>query len=480
MKKLTLLLLILLSTTLKSNSEEATSGNLLPNAGTGQTSYQNSSGSIDGITSGTGWTMSGSQYLSNEIEVQGTGTVSANGSLLNLNTTKATDGASFTTTADSLDGGVRLDSTTEVQNCEWSGSAYACGQHTAGRDSYSTTVKILDDAGAVLNSVTQNRNTDAGYYGNTFTYTDTVAHTGTGARNWSWEFSGLDGDSPNSTSLVGPNLLGAELTATLLDLTYSPIPTATLTEFTATNEELFREFEKIEETVKFEEEFKLEEEFKFEEEFPTVSMYEEPKLESFQTMEEPKMNEPKMVEEFSEPMVEEKEEKEPQMVTLLEEENALEEKEKEPEPASLAEQFPAEEENESESEPKTEEAQTEQAEGGSTGTSLDEKKNVSLVKTFDKIDQQIKDVDKNLKVKNIIKINAMIDNSILLTYNVPFYKERKIYEDQLDIYDDRLLYTKTLGEYQQNDPIFIQQNEIDSIRLQKQKLLQEIKVLENG
>ena len=74
----------------------------------------------------------------------------------------------------------------------------------------------------------------------------------------------------------------------------------------------------------------------------------------------------------------------------------------------------------------------------------------------------------------------MIDNSILLTYNVPFYKERKIYEDQLDIYDDRLLYTKTLGEYQQNDPIFIQQNEINSIRLQKQKLLQEIKVLENG
>ena len=187
-----------------------------------------------------------------------------------------------------------------------------------------------------------------------------------------------------------------------------------------------------------------------------------------------------MTEEFNEPMVEEKEEKEPQMVSLLEEESALEEKEKEPEPASLAEQFPAEEENESESEPKTEEAQTEQAEGGSNGNSVDEKRNVSLAKTFDKIDQQIKDVDKNLKVKNIIKINAMIDNSVLLTYNVPFYKDRKIYEDQIELYDDRLLYTKTLGEYQQNDPIFTQQNEINSIRLQKQKLLQEIKVLKNG
>jgi len=468
MKKLILLLAIFVSIT-QSNAEEATSGNLLPNAGTGQTSYQNSSGSIDGVNGTTGWTTTGVTDFGNELEIQGTGTISANGSLLNLNTTKATDGASFTTTADSLDGGVRLNSTTEVQNCEWSGSAYACGQHTAGRDSYSTTVKILDDAGAVLNSVTQNRNNDAGYYANTFTYTDTVIHNSTGARNWSWEFSGLDGDSPNSTSPVGPNLLGAELTATLLDLTYSPIPTATLTEFTATNEELSKEFEKIEETVKFEEEFKFEEKFELKEEFPMVSMYEEPKME-----------EPKMTEEFNEPMVEEKEEKEPQMVSLLEEESALEEKEKEQEPATLAEQFPAEEENESESEPTTEEAQTEQAEGGSTGTSLDEKKNVSLAKTFDKIDQQIKDVDKNLKVKNIIKINAMIDNSILLTYNVPFYKERKIYEDQLDIYDDRLLYTKTLGEYQQNDPIFIQQNEINSIRLQKQKLLQEIKVLENG
>ena len=145
MKKLTLLLLILLSTTLKSNSEEATSGNLLPNAGTGQTSYQNSSGSIDGINGSTGWTTTGVSDFGNELEILGTGSISASGSLLGIDTTKATDGASFTTTADSLDGGVRLNSTTEVQNCEWSGSAYACGQHTAGRDSYSTTVKILDE-----------------------------------------------------------------------------------------------------------------------------------------------------------------------------------------------------------------------------------------------------------------------------------------------------------------------------------------------
>ena len=450
-------------------AETATSNNLLPNAGTGQTSYQNSSGSIDGINGSTGWTTTGVTDFGNELEIQGTGTISASGSLLGIDTIKATDGASFTTTADSLDGGVRLNSITEVQNCEWSGSAYACGQHTAGRDSYSTTVKILDDAGAVLNSVTQNRNNDAGYYGNTFTYTDTVIHNSTGARNWSWEFSGLDGDSPNSTDAIGPNLLGAELTATLLDLTYSPIPEATLTEFTATNEELFREFEKIEETVKFEEEFKLEEEFKFEEEFPMVSMYEEPKLEK------------EFKEEFNEPVVEE-EKKETQMGSFVEEEESLLEEnktEEEAESSLMVEQSPGEEESK-ESETSTEETQTEQAEADSTDTSLDDKKTSSLINTLDKIDENIKEIDKNLQVKNIIKLNAMIDNSILLTYNVPFYKERKIYEDQLNITDDRIIYTKNLTQYTSSDPIFIQQDEINNIRLQKEQLIREIEVLNNG
>ena len=52
---------------------------------------------------------------------------------------------------------------------------------------------------------------------------------------------------------------------------------------------------------------------------------------------------------------------------------------------------------------------------------------------------KIKEVDKNLQAKNFIKINAMMDNSILLTYNVPFYKEDKIYEDQLNIFDNRII-----------------------------------------
>ena len=148
--------------------------------------------------------------------------------------------------ADSLDGGVRLNSTTEVQNCEWTGSAYRCGNAQAGQDTYSTTVNILDADENVLATVTQNRNNDAGYYGNTFTYTDTVIHTGEGARKWEWEWTGVNTADPNTTSADGPNLLGAELLATLLDIHYSALPEETKTELVEIFDELSDEFEEVE------------------------------------------------------------------------------------------------------------------------------------------------------------------------------------------------------------------------------------------
>ena len=165
-------------------AETATTGNLLPNAGTGQTSVQHSNSTIDGINSSTGFTLNNiTDYSSsyNELEANGTGTVSATGTLLNISA------GEHTTTADSLDGGVTLTSKTEVQNCEWTGSSYRCGQATSGQDSYSTTVTILDADENELATVTQNRNQDSGYNNNTYTYTDTITHTGEGARKWEWE-----------------------------------------------------------------------------------------------------------------------------------------------------------------------------------------------------------------------------------------------------------------------------------------------------
>ena len=265
-----LILLTLTTFQVSVKAETATSGNLLPNAGDGvNTGVQNSNSTIDGIDSSTGFTLNGITDFSsnyNELEAQGTGTVSASGSLVNITTTTQS-GNSHTTTTTSLDGGVTLNATTEVQNCEWSGSSYQCGQATSGRDTFQTTIKILDENSNTLVITTFNRNNDAGYRGDTHTYTDTATHTGTGARNWDWEWKGVDGNSPNSTNPVGPNLLGASLTATLLDITYTPISEETTEQLEETNEQLELAQEEIENLIEELEEVNLEqlEELQFEE-----------------------------------------------------------------------------------------------------------------------------------------------------------------------------------------------------------------------
>ena len=270
-KQLTGLLTILILTTSinASKAETATSGNLLPNAGDGvNTNAQNSNSTIDGIDSSTGFTLNGITDYSanyNELEAQGTGTVSASGSLVDISTTTQS-GVSFTTTETSLDGGVTLNATTEVQNCEWTGSSYQCGQATSGRDSFSTTIKILDENDNVLSITTLTRNNDAGYRSNTHTYTDTATYTDTGSRKWDWQWKGTDGNNPNSNSPVVPNLLGASLTATLLDITYTPISEETEEQLEDTNELLELAQEDLEYLLENMEEINLEqlEELQFE------------------------------------------------------------------------------------------------------------------------------------------------------------------------------------------------------------------------
>ena len=468
-------------------AETATTGNLLPNAGTGQTNVQHDNSTVDGITSATGFTLNGvtdfTQY--NELEAQGTGTVSATGTLLNISA------GNHTTTADSLDGGVTLTSRTEVQNCEWTGSAYQCGTATSGQDSYSTTVNILDEDENVLATVTQNRNTDAGYYNNTHTYTDTITHTGEGARKWEWEWQGVDGYKPGSQDPVGPNLLGAELKATLLDIFYSPIPPAIKTEMNEVFEDIGEEFEEIQQIVEeffFEEEkIEMKEEFK---EPPMIVMQEEEKFE-----EEPIFEEFVMVKE-------EKEEKPPvmQMVQMMkEEENEeeeevfemietfTEEKEKPKEEKTTSELLQEgfkEEQEDDEEEPNSETTETADAteEDSQEQKEVQQKetKTVGLTDVLDKIDEQVKDIDKNLQLKNLVKLKVMSSNNLLDAYNIPFYEPRIIYEEQIKIQDDRIIYPQDLVQYKQNDPIFIQKQKVDSILQERQKLIKELQVLQNG
>ena len=468
-------------------AETATTGNLLPNAGTGQTSVQHDNSTIDGINNATGFTLDGvtdfTQY--NELEAQGTGTVYATGTLLDISA------GNHTTTADSLDGGVTLTSKTEVQNCEWIGSSYQCGTATSGQDSYSTTVNILDEDENVLATVTQNRNTDAGYYNNTHTYTDTITHTGEGARKWEWEWQGVDGYKPDSQNPVGPNLLGAELKATLLDIFYSPIPPAIKTEMNEVFEDIGEEFEEIQQIVEeffFEEEkIEMKEEFK---EPPMIVMQEEEKFE-----EEPIFEEFVMIKE-------EKEEKPPvmQMVQMMkEEENEeeeevfemietfTEEKEKPKEEKTTSELLQEgfkEEQEDDEEEPNSETTETADAteEDSQEQKEVQQKetKTVGLTDVLDKIDEQVKDIDKNLQLKNLVKLKVMSSNNLLDAYNIPFYEPRIIYEEQIKIQDDRIIYPQDLVQYKQNDPIFLQKQKVDSILQERQKLIKELQVLQNG
>ena len=483
MQKIIVRLLITLTLTSNAFAETATSGNLLPNANVNQTNLQNQSGTINGISGSNGWTTSGISNYNNELEANGTGTVSSSGSLVGI-TTEKQNGGQFTTTADSLDGGVRLNSTTEVQNCEWIGSAHQCGQATQGRDSFSTTVNILDANNNSLATVTQNRNNDAGYYGNTYTYTDTVIHNGTGARNWSWVWTGVDGNNVNATSAVGPNLLGANLTATLLDINYTVLPPAVQTELVSFNTEIIEEFKELERTVNIKEEIKLEETFKFQ----------EPKLETFK---EPAPM--KVKQEFKEPTPTMKEE--PGLTETAgpsgKGNNApVQSAQKEEEtfsPASAGTSTPQKETQESQilepDDNKKNDSSTETTESNQSPDSTDktdkasgdvkDSSKVSLAKTMEKIDTQVKDIGKNLQLKNLVKIKLMSDNSALESYSkVKFYEPKNIYLDQANIQDNRMLYNNvTLASYQQKDPVFQQQKKIFQIRQQKEKLIKELQLM---
>jgi hypothetical protein len=468
-------------------TETATTGNLLPNAGTGQTSVQHSNSTIDGINSSTGFTLNNiTDYSSsyNELEANGTGTVSATGTLLNISA------GDHTTTADSLDGGVTLTSKTEVQNCEWTGSSHRCGQATSGQDSYSTTVTILDSDENELAKVTQNRNTDSGYNNNTYTYTDTVTHTGEGARKWEWEWTGIDGDSPNSTNPLGPNLLGAELKATLLDILYSPIPEDIKNEIVDIFDDLGEEFNEIEQIVEeffFEEKIEMKEEISMEE--PVMVMMEIQEEEKFEETpvfeemvlmeEEPKEEEEPAMEMMTQLLTEEKEEKEDLdnsteegIIEVVEEESNEEEKNEQPEEVT-----------EEESNSETTETANASKENSTKQKSVQSKetKQVSHSDILAKIDEKIKDIGKNLELKNLITFKAMSESEILLDqYNIPFYKPKDIYVDQVDMSDDRSIYANVnLNKYTQADPIATRVNKINELQNERQQLLIELEVLKN-
>ena len=102
---------------------------------------------------------------------------------------------------------------------------------------------------------------------------------------------------------------------------------------------------------------------------------------------------------------------------------------------------------------------------------------------MDKVDKDIKDIAKNLAIKNIIKIGAMISEqaSLAMYQNAIFYKPKDIYLDQLNIFDFRQIYSNTnLATYVNNDKIEIKARKLQEINIKKQRLLMELEQLKNG
>lgn len=270
---------------------------------------------------------------------------------------------------------------------------------------------------------------------------------------------------------------GADLKNPSLTVSYTYVPPLDQT----TQNELFAMNKSINEDLSILDFYDAEiltEEFKFEEEkieeftYTPIEMFEEePKLETPTTAFQEMVL-------YTETMKEEPTEEMKEIFSEIVEESS-EEKASEDSSSLQAEQLSSEEQDK-EKQTLPQKQQTKQVANDNKNTSSGGIKLISLNKVMDKIDAKVKEIDKNLQLKNLVKINAMKSNNILKDYNVPFYKQRKIYTDQPNIVDNRVIYANNLSTYIQNDPIAKREDYLYRINLEKQKLLNELEVLKNG
>ena len=440
-------------------AEEITTGNLITN-GNFETGNSN------------GWTTSGDVQVLNDccelnnvpsnydLEFGDSGSISQDFKLYSNDITQ-----------DMLDNGITLNSTIEVQNGECNVTGCWGGQGAA--DTFTNELSIKDSDGNILASNTNIRTDVTGIDGANFS--DTLIYNGTGSSNGNITISGSDANAP--AYLGGPNLDNISVTMTYDDSVLA-------TEIVEEIENIFEEVEEVFEELEFVQIEELFEEF--------VTLLEEPPLEEELSFEPVLM----VVEEM--PMEEEvamevEEEITMEVEEAAEEEEMIEEEIIEEEPQQIA-QKPNEEEEIKEEEPTSETANkspvstkkiTKQKKVQSktkTANVESQSKFVGLEKAMDKVDKDIKDISKNLQIKNIIKLDAMASEQASLDlYNVPFYKSEDIYLDQMQIQDLRQLYAdNNLDSYVVDDPMFVIQEKLNKINIKKQQILIELEQLKNG
>jgi chemotaxis protein histidine kinase CheA len=507
-------------------AEDVVTGNILPNAGNSVSSYNSGttpviSDNTSNTTMSNNTTLDGFAITCDTANGQNGGCgaffnydkaveaahdlkITSTATLVGIDGTGQTSSNTITSTTDKLDNGITLDSTIDMQNCEWSGSAFACGDSTGAVDSYTVKVRILDSSDEELAAVTQTRTTDAGYYANSKTFTNQLIYTGIGASKYEWSWNGVDGSGSTAThsNQRGPNLLGAKLLMTFDSEDYVTISTASQTALTSV-ETTFAELEEtfaeavnvltedpvtfsmeIEEEASFEETFSFEEEEVIEEE-----IYEE--VEEVETSFVPTTSEEEeMVSEEEESFEESTMEPTQEEETTTEEETEVaseeEEEQVEEESTEMVEETNEEEETqEEESSSETASTSTVSSEKSAKQKKVRSKKSLmaNMERMMDKVDEDVKDLAKNLALKNLIKMKAMASEqaSLDLYRNAIFYKPKDIYLEQLNIFDPRQIYDNvSLASYIKTDKVAIKANALHEINLKKQRLLIELEQLKNG
>jgi len=459
------LLIILIHTI--SSAEEITTGNLLPNVGNNASSAQSVDNTIPQIGNDfNSFTSSNATNFTSEIEVTGTGSISYSSSLLNITT------GNDTTTQQKLNNGITLQGNTVVQNCEWSQSSYACGNRGVGQDSYSTKIQILNESGSVISETNQIRNNDAGYGSNAHKYTDTLIYNNTGAYTFNWQWTGIDGES-NPRNLGGPNLLGANLFMTYDNSILDESVTEELTTITKNLTNTLRE-------VIIEEEVQVKAAPPINTTTATVSTKQVISTPSTKTPVQTKSATIATTKSTTKTNGNKNAKLNATTTSSRSTKNTKNESKKEISKESNSKTSTTTTAKKEDSS-KQETVQSKETTGeNKTASSEVQSQSGSIDLQMAKVDSDIKDISKNLEIKNIIKLKAMVNNDMITAYNIPFYVGKDIYIDQLNIFDKPIYQDVNLGQYILNDPVVQSKIKIMDIQNKKQKLLNEIEVLKNG
>lgn len=476
---------------LAEDNDTAFTTNILPNAGTTTSSLSNAN--LDGVQSGStgaltnnsthnGFTITCETEVSNacgaafngELEASHDMTVSATGSLVGIEGDSTPDGVTHTSTQLKLNGGINLTSSIAVQNCEWNQSAFKCGSSDGAVDSYTLEMKVLDSDNNVLATSTQIRTTDSGYNNNERVWNDSLHYNGVHANKYEWSWTGVDGSQSTSAALRGTNLLGAELELDFPTEDYEPLSqqeikdmneglgTANLNE-----SEIWNVISGLEESIG--------ERLNVETNGAVVSVEITENFEiAVKTSKEATVKEVVKVQEVVQEMNKTKtvETMKKEVIAEVMKETAKEEpKESIKEESTVVAAKPKEE-------TKTTTVATKEKK-------VETKENIKpeLKVIMAKVDAKVKNPVKNLELKNLIKMDRMIDSDIsLVAYNnVEFYKSKDIYLNQIEIFDNRSIYKNVdLVQYIDNDIMEVKIKKLNEIKYQKNMLLLQIQELKNG